>query len=61
MRAVGQFCLHCSAHLAPPGKARCVLCLQENDLAGHMARVLPCKHILCHKCIINCTDNEVWC
>ena len=34
-----------------------MLCLQENDLAGHMPRVLPCKHILCHKCIIDCTKE----
>ena len=42
------------------GMLRCALCLQENDLFGHMPRVLPCKHILCHKCIINCTQEVCW-
>ena len=37
-----------------------MLCLQENDLAGRMPRVLPCKHILCHKCIISCTKEVCW-
>ena len=40
-----------------PVVARCQACLHHYDGSKYLARVLPCKHVLCSDCILKLSEQ----